>query len=320
MNEIGASVSYHPGKEPGNGTLRLTGEMTTQLRLRLLLLALLAVACTGPAGSTTTTTGSSPTSPETTAPTTTGATTSTTAAGGCGDSEPMTEAGDAGLLPSPGSDAEQVGALTWTTNDQCETFAIDFVTAEGAPATTAPAASAEFLRQSAIFRVFLDVEVTAVTYHLVQSALVDRAYVVRRPDRSLFVDLHLVQPAVGRLVASSTPGQLLVELAPGGPEYGAVSAFAVNVVVVTPASGQVDVPIEITGYSRNFEANTIARVTQDGQMLDEDFTTAADWVETWGEYSITLDPVGSGVADLFVGEQSAQDGSDRGIVLEVELP
>ena len=322
MNEIGASVSNHPGEEPGNGTVRLTGEMTTQLRLRLLVLAVLAVACTGPAVSTTTTSTGVPTSTsaETTAPATTGPTSTTTAAAGCGGNQPMVEEGDAGLLPSPGSDAEQVGSITWTTTDECETFAIDFVTAESAPATTAPAASAEFLRQSAIFRVFLDVEVTAVTDQLVQSPLVDRVFVVRRPDRSLFVDLHLVQPAVGRLVVSSTPGQLLVELAPGGADYEALSAFAANVVVVTPASGPVEVPIEITGYSRNFEANTLARVTQGTDVLDEDFTTAADWVETWGEYSITLDPVGTGEAELFVGEQSAQDGSDRGILLEVELP
>ena len=74
----------------------------------------------------------------------------------------------------------------------------------------------------------------------------------------------------------------------------------------------------MSGYSRNFEANTIVRLTQDGTVVVEDFTTAADWVETWGQFEVEISPEGSGPAELFVGEQSAQDGSDRGLVLDIE--
>lgn len=287
---------------------------------RVLILILLVAACANQADPITTAPLVTSTVPSTSVATsTTAAPTTTTASSGCGVGD-LAEDGEAGVLPSPGSDAEQIGAVTWATTTECERFALDFVTAEGAPATTAPAASAEFLRTSGVFRVYLDVEVTAVTDQLVQSALVDRIYVARRADRSLFVDIHLVEPALGRLVPSGTPGQLLVELEPGGSEYPGRAAFAQNVVVVSPTMGPVEVPLEIAGYSRNFEANTIARVTQEGEVLVEDFTTAADWVETWGEYSLSLEPDGSGPAELFVGEQSAQDGSDRGVLIDIDLP
>jgi hypothetical protein len=231
----------------------------------------------------------------------------------------MTEDGEVGAGGSSG-DAEQIGAITWETNPECEVFTIDFVTAQAAPATSAPTMSAEFLRSSAVVRVYLDLEATSVTDQLVQSGLVDRVYVARRPDRTLFVDFHLVAPALARVSVAESPGQVKVELEPGGGELDGLAAFAQNVVVISPTTGPVDVPTQITGYSRNFEANTIARISQGGSVLDENFTTAADWVETWGEYSLTLDPAGSGDAELFVGEQSAQDGSDRGVVIDIELP
>ena len=97
----------------------------------------------------------------------------------------------------------------------------------------------------------------------------------------------------------------------------AVPTVAVNVVVVTPLEGPVEVPVVVNGYSRNFEANTIGRIVQGANVLAEGFTTAADWSETWGEFDLTLDPAGSGPADLFVGEQSAQDGSDRGVLIPI---
>lgn len=283
-------------------------------------LVVVVAACTSGGGSTSTQTPA--TSASTTsvpASTTVATTTTTTEVGGCGEGEAMTEDGEVGAGGTSG-DAEQIGAITWETNPECEVFTIDFVTAQAAPATSAPTMSAEFLRSSAVVRVYLDLEATSVTDQLVQSGLVDRVYVARRPDRTLFVDFHLVAPALARVSVAESPGQVKVELEPGGGELDGLAAFAQNVVVISPTTGPVDVPTEITGYSRNFEANTIARISQGGSVLDENFTTAADWVETWGEYSLTLDPAGSGDAELFVGEQSAQDGSDRGVVIDIELP
>ncbi|HEX2420603.1 MAG TPA: Gmad2 immunoglobulin-like domain-containing protein [Acidimicrobiia bacterium] len=232
----------------------------------------------------------------------------------------MVEDGEVASAEGSANDAEQIGAITWETNPECERFTIDFVTAQAAPATSAPPVSAEMIRSSGVLRVFLDLEATSLTDQLVQSGLVDRIYVARQDDRSLFVDFHLAAPARARVSVADSPGQVVVELESGGSEYEGLAAFAQNVVVISPTTGPVEVPTEVVGYSRNFEANTIARISQGGAVLDEDFTTAADWVETWGEYSLMLDPAGSGDAELFVGEQSAQDGSDRGVLIEIELP
>lgn len=286
-------------------------------RSLLLFLALIA-ACTQTGSTTTTSPPSTTVESTTTAPATTteASTSTTTAAGGCGVEG--TEDGSVGELVNAETDAEQLASITWDTNPDCERFTLSFTSAEGAPATSAPGASGEFIRANAVLRVFLDVEVTAVTDQLVQSGLVDRIYVVREADRTLFVDFHLVAPAIAAIGMTEGSGELEVTFEPGGSEFDGVASFADNVVVVTPAPGPVDVPISVSGYSRNFEATTIVRVTQDGTVVAEDFTTAADWVETWGQFEIDISPEGSGPAELFVGEQSAQDGSDRGLVLDIE--
>lgn len=288
-------------------------------KLHAFALIFFVAACTSGSG-TTSTQAPATSAPTTSVPVPTSvATTTPTEVGGCGEGEPMTEDGEI-VGGGTSGDAEQIGAITWETNPECEVFTIDFVTAQAAPATSAPTMSAEFFRSSAVVRIHVDLEATSVTDQLVQSGLVDRVYVARRPDRSLFVDFHLLAPALARVTVAESPGQVLLELEPGGRELEGLAAFAQNVVVISPTTGPVEVPTEVTGYSRNFEANTIARISQGGSVLDENFTTAADWVETWGEYSLTLEPAGSGQAELFVGEQSAQDGSDRGVVIDIELP
>jgi hypothetical protein len=225
-----------------------------------------------------------------------------------------------GDLPSPDSDAEQLSAITWQTDTECERFLIAFTSAEGAPATTPPAVSGEFLRASAVLRIHMDIEVTAVTDQLVQSGLVDRLYIVRELDRSLYVDFHLSAPARAAISVGPGSGDVEILLESGGAPYEAVSSFGDNVVVVTPTPGPVEASVTVSGYSRNFEATTVVQVTQEGTLVSEDFTTAADWIETWGEFELTISPDASGPAELFVGEFSAQDGSPRGLVLDITLP
>jgi hypothetical protein len=290
------------------------------MKQSLFLVLVLVAACTPSGGTTTSTSATTAPASTTVQPTTTETTTASTstAAGGCGAD--VTEEGTIPVDSSTPSDAEQLASITWETNPECETFVLAFTSAEGAPATTAPSPAAELIRSASVLRVFVELETTAVTDQLVQSGLVDRIYVVREADRSLFVDFHLSAPALAAVAVNEGSGDVLVMLEPGGSDYDAAASFADNVVVVTPAPGPVDVPISVTGYSRNFEANTIVRVTQDNNVLAQDFTTAADWVETWGEYELTISPEGAGPAELFVGEQSAQDGSDRGLVLDITLP
>ena len=166
----------------------------------------------------------------------------------------------------------------------------------------------------------MDVGMTSITDQLAETGLVERVFVPRSADGTLFVDLHLSAPALATVTTTSSPAQVVISLEPGGSAYAGGPAVADNVVVVSPVEGPVTSPVTVTGYSRNFEANTIARIVQGSSVLAEGFTTAADWSETWGEFDLTLEPSADGPADLFVGEQSAQDGSDRGVVIPIDLP
>lgn len=290
--------------------------------LTTMLLTLAIAACSNPAA-TTSSSGPGTSTPDSTTTTPSSGTVITTApAGGCGDGDPLVAEGAVASIDQSSSDAEQIGAITWDTNVECENFVIDFVTAEGAPATTPPSIAGTFLREVGVLRVEVQVEMTAITDQLVQSALVERLYVARKFDRTLFIDFHLASAAVARISVGSSPGQLLVELEAGGDPYPAAPAIADNIVLISPVEGAVDNPVVLSGYSRNFEAGTVGRITQGENVLAEGFTTAADWLETWGEFSFELNAAGSGGADLllFAGEQSAEDGSDRGVVVTIELP
>ncbi|HKY47499.1 MAG TPA: Gmad2 immunoglobulin-like domain-containing protein [Acidimicrobiia bacterium] len=290
-----------------------------------LIIALFALltsltACANDAEPATTSTGATTTT--TNEATTTVGPTVTTAPiedGGCPGAGAL-EDGQLLDASEPSSDAEQISAIGWVGDQSCEVFTIEFTTDQGAPATTPPSVEAVFLREVGILRVAMDVEMTSITDQLAETALVRQVFVPRSEDRTLFVDLHLSAPALATVTTSSSPARILISLEPGGLDYAGTPAIAVNVVLVTPVEGPVDVPVLVNGYSRNFEANTIGRIVQGADVLAEGFTTAADWTETWGEFELTLQPAGSGAADLFVGEQSAQDGSDRGVVVPIDLP
>ena len=278
-------------------------------------LVMLVSACGQDGGISTTTTATTAASTTSAGPVTTGPAEDS----GClGD-----EAIDDGALlvtSEPSSDSEQISGIGWVGDETCEVFTIDFATDQGAPATTPPTVDAEFMRDVGILRVSMDVGMTSITDQLVETGLVRQVFVPRSEDANLFVDLHLSNPALAAVTTTSSPAQVIISLEPGGPQYPATPAVAQNVVVVTPVEGPVTSPVAVNGYSRNFEANTIGRIMQGSTMLAEGFTTAADWSETWGEFDLTLEPSGGGPADLFVGEQSAQDGSDRGVVIPIDLP
>jgi hypothetical protein len=289
----------------------------------LLAFCLALFACssgpTGPNFTTTTTTSTTATTAATTTTVGPTVTTSTNGDPGC-PSERAIEDGELLDASEPSSDAEQISAIGWVGNQSCEVFTIEFTTDQGAPATTPPSVEAVFLREVGILRVSMDVEMTSITDQLAETGLVRQVFVPRPEDRTLFVDLHLSAPALATVTTSSSPARIIISLEPGGLDYAASPAIGPNVVLVTPVEGPVEVPLLVNGYSRNFEANTIGRIVQGANVLAEAFTTAADWTETWGEFTLTLEPAGSGAADLFVGEQSAQDGSDRGVVIPIDLP
>lgn len=218
------------------------------------------------------------------------------------------------------SDASQLGRISWDTSDQCETFIFVFETSEGAPATSVPDIRIDHLQSFQVIRISLDIAGSVLTDQLVETALVDRLYVVRSLDGAMFVDLHLNAPAAARASVSASPATLAVDLRPGFVEFEGTSAIGLETVVVSPPSGaSVDPNGQIVGYTRRADSNVIVIATQnDVVVFQSASTTSSGDAETWGEFStdVALPP---GDTSVFVGKQSSEDGSFDGVTLDLTV-
>ncbi len=301
-------------------------------RVKVASVMLLLTACTVGSSSATPSSQNNTNAASTTAPASTTASTSasgstqapsgtdpTTGAGCPGDGE-LIDDGRVAAATQPASDAELIGLVSWDTSPACERFVIELVTAEGAPATTPPSFTADFMREIGVLRIDLDVEATAITDQLVESVLVDRFYVVRQMDGTLFLDLVLTAPARARATSAGSPGVVVVELEPGGADYVRTPLAGGLFVVTSPGEGVVESPIPIRGYGRPFEASVVMQILQGGGVVTEAVTNSADYIDTWGEFTFDLEADAKGPAELFVGEMSAEDGSPRGVLIPIDLP
>ncbi len=173
---------------------------------------------------------------------------------------------------------------------ECDRFIISLATDAGAPATSVGRTRVVFLRDLGVVRVFLpDVTDTNITDGVFELPLIDRAYVVRSADGSLYVDAHLGAAAMARTVVTESPAQIIVELDPGGPALPPVAARSDLVVVLTPREGRADYPLIVTGYSRTFEANVVVRLIKADVVAEERVTMATDYLSAWGEFTVTLE-------------------------------
>lgn len=83
-------------------------------------------------------------------------------------------------------------------------------------------------------------------------------------------------------------------------------------VVVTPTGRSAEYPLLIEGYARTFEATVLLRIRQGNRVEAEEVTPAADYLITWGEYRFEVSGGPNGKVDVFVGEDSPEDGTERG--------
>lgn len=250
------------------------------------------------------------------------ATTTTTAASpgiGCPNETEFVASGQIDRITQPSSDSRTLGLVSRQVVDGCERFGFDFDTAENAPATTPPSVTASFLEGERVIRISLGINRTVITDQLVETRLVDRMFVVRGLDGSIFVDLHLKEKANARISLSNSPARLTIELHPAPGEIGPAPSVSGRTVLLTPADGAtVEEEVVIAGYARTAEANVLIVATRAEEVLAEESTTAADWVDTWGEFSTTV-TLPTGRIDLFVGEESPADGSLQGVTLRLTV-
>lgn len=237
----------------------------------------------------------------------------------CSDEFEFAEGDRIADLQQDASDSGTIGAISWSEEEDCETFTIDFQTSEGAPATTPPSAVVSHLETFQVLRIRLfNVDATVVTDQLVETTLVDRLYVVRSLDEGMLVDLHLAEPAQARMEAASSPARLTLVLKPGLVPITGFATITDRLVVTTPPAGIVDPFLTVTGYSRTFEGNVTLIATAGNDVVMERSTTAADWSETWGEFRSTLSlPLGE--VSLFAGEAGPEDGSLEGATIRLTV-
>lgn len=206
--------------------------------------------------------------------------------------------------------------ISWETSDRCETFAFDFETSEGAPAISVPDMKVDHLDTFQVIRIRMSIDSASVTDQLVETALVDRLYVVRALDGTMFVDLHLKEPAAARARVESSPARLTLDLKPGFVSFKGVSTLGDDVVVVSPArDSEVGPNPLISGYARTPEDEVLIVVSQD-EVVDEASATSADSSVTWGEFetNVALPP---GEVSMFVGQASPEDGTLHGVAFDL---
>ena len=291
-------------RDPYADGMRRTG-------LVVLILAAVITACaeTG----TETTTSSANSVPDTDATTTT-----QPLIAGCPADEQFFESGLVDESDNTGSDSATIGLISWDADEACETFEIEFESAEGAPATTPPSVSARFLDDIGVLRVSTSASDTVITDQVVETLLVERLYVVRAIDGGTFIDFHLAGPAQARIELDNSPARLTLELQPGIIEYGSAPLITDQLVLISPVEGSgVPLDLGVSGYTRGLESDLFLIATQGNEVIDEVLATTASATAVWGAFSGSLELI-EGEHRLFVGTEDAESGGFDGVSIDLQ--
>lgn len=263
--------------------------------------------------------------PETPTPTPTAEPTPTSEVPPCLEDDDFVETGPIGTFGEFDGDARLVDALRWEPHDGCERLVIDLADADGEPADRTGVVDAEFLRHLGVVRVHLDEDFLLrpldheATGQLFEGELAHAAYTVWSLAGTAYVDVHLADAALARVLVLESPARVVVDLQPGGEAVPPPPAADDNIVLMEPRPGDAEYPLLVTGYARTFEGSVLARIRTNAEPDVDANTTAAAWEETWGEFSleITTGPVGE--AELFVGELSEVRGIEEGVFIDLVL-
>lgn len=238
---------------------------------------------------------------------------------------PFSNSGVISAFGGATGDAAQISGLRAGSHPGCERIVVDMLTAEGAPAGSLGLVGVEYNEEIGIVRINLPQTITrtAIADSRFDGELAERAYVVRTAAGHLAVDIHVVAGAGVALRAFEVdaPSRIVVDLRPNPdaePVRGATTGD--GVIVIQPSPGPATEPLSITGYSRAFEANVIVRIheSREGEPIAETITTATDWVEAWGEFTVTLRSLPKQQLELFVGSESPRDGSAEGAWVTID--
>lgn len=209
----------------------------------------------------------------------------------------------------------RISGIASVHSDRVTSIVVSFLDAKGAPAAHPAASRVVFRPDVGILRVELpaSVKTWAFTEKSFETGLVSRAYVLRRLDGTIAVDLHLAEPASTRAVFGDATAPLTLHLRQGGVALLA-PAIEGGTVLLTPHAGDSADTLAIEGYGRPFEAETEVHLV--GAAPRDTFAHAADYIDTYGEFRMRLPRGKRGAADtLKVGDSSMETGAWQGISL-----
>lgn len=262
--------------------------------------------------------------PETSSTTSTSVPTTTTTTGphrsACAAPADFVEGGMAVPVGDAQSDAGVIGLISWTESAPgCEELTIEFRSAEGAPATTAPLVAARFVDNLAVLRLSLEAPAGAVIDQAVESELVDHLYVIHSLTGQTYIDLHLTGPTRIRLTAFDTPARVVVEMLPGVIPFASRPIVGDGLVVTRPLEGSTSAsPIIVAGYVRGFEDGVLVIATAGTETLYEQITPLTPDVHGWIEFRTILS-LPSGPILVFVGEDPPGPGLLSGVVIPMTV-
>jgi hypothetical protein len=228
----------------------------------------------------------------------------------CGGAEaPFTDSGSVGTGGRADSDATAIEAYTWGRVGPCEQVRLGFATAEGAPAVTPPEVEVRFLRWAGVVRLEFGAAVTAavVAEQIVDTELIDRIYTVTEADGTMFVDVHLREPAFVRAFTSSGPAAIVVDIAPGGRRYPVPAVRLEDLVVIAPDPAATTYPLTVTGYT------LLPGDTIEGVLRSPDGTTVVGGAVvgihdfTWGGFAMVFPNGPPGDVSIRIGDAAPLD-------------
>jgi hypothetical protein len=206
----------------------------------------------------------------------------------------FTARGTVSVLGGTDPDARQLSGLDWIVTPGCERIIFSFLTDEAAPASSIGLSRLEFFAELGIVRVSMPrgVDVTGIAAAVLDGELVDKAFVVRSRSGELAVDLHVGSDAAveARGLIIGSPARLVIDVRPGpvNEAFGTQRpTVGDNVIILSPAAGDVEYPLRIRGYARTLDDVVTATVKTTAASVERR-VVAAPSADAWGEYAVTI--------------------------------
>lgn len=233
-----------------------------------------------------------------------------------------------GLIAALGgleSDATSISDIRWEPSTSCERLVISFAAASGAPATALGITAVTAVPSSGFVRVSLSPEVatTAVADMRVDGTLIDRIYVVRASDGSMFVDVLGSADAslAVRAFVSGPPSSIVIDVidVPDRPSHSRV-AVSDTAVVFSPLPGPALYPVTIDAYAQPSLRSVRIQMTNGTTMTVDRALGVEGRSDAWQAVSSQIEGGPPGPATIFVGTVDPNGRPLVGATVPIDLP